>query len=501
MANAPFSSVLFNYREEILASDLFRSEQLGSRELQDVIRNGSRGLDLPAINAAVPPFSNVGSPIVGCSLLPTIVANTGTPTMVLGAGQAYYDDPAITGDFSPYTVCRWVAQTLTFTPDATNPRIALVYVIPATADTDLASRNILVDPTLRTVTSTAVYKTRNPSSAVAVIHGTAGGSPSPPAVPAGSIALFELYIPAASGTGNNSATYGVVRRLNRLMSFPYNGSNAIVQGCRVAWTDVNPATTDSTPSFMAGQRNRLIIDGEMLEFDNGTAWCSGPDFISDTTLPPVGGSGTSCAAFYLYAVGGRRLPQASGTGTCPIIVVMHASAPFEDGTCSGAITIPRGTIAAGQPGAICIGVGWRHYAGTKSRVPVKQVGDVFYATAVVTYKESAVLVANTEQYYVDTAKPANAESLYMRGLIGITSAAGDEVFSVGVGTLGGTNLFFGYGQGALPVGSALIVLPAIEVPVAPSTHNAYICTSSGTPTTLATVETVGYRIRLPRLGA
>src|SRR5882672_5902291 len=129
----PFTLVGWTAREEILATDLMRVQQLWSKALQDEIKYGSADSAGAGINflSRVPSWAPIG----------------GTNTVTLGPGRAFVASSSGVGaDDSDYQVAEWPSGVLSFTAaDGTNPRIDLVVVTPATAQQDLDARNVLRD--------------------------------------------------------------------------------------------------------------------------------------------------------------------------------------------------------------------------------------------------------------------------------------------------------------------------------------------------------------------
>lgn len=340
MSRAPFSTVKINAREQALSTDVDRMQQLLSRDIQNLAADESS-------SATGTPYSVLTRPI-------TLAAATAFG-MNLSAGQAFTFDSTITGDDSPFAVTRWDVQALTFAnPDGSNPRIDLVVATPGTQDTDLVSRNVLVNPVGRTITAQNIFKTTNPVAAVTIVVGTPGATPAPPALPAGAIPLFEVWVPAAAA---DSTAFRVTPRAWRKMSYPWSTSNGIMSGMRLRWDlSVDPTTTSSTLSLLAGN-NRILIDGEVVEF-TGTA-----PVVQDSqagqnplTVAPV----AYARPYYIYAVGGRHAPQRSLTGgaLCPVSIVESTIAPDlgQGGIPSATIGVPGGVVL--QTGAVYIGIGW-----------------------------------------------------------------------------------------------------------------------------------------------
>lgn len=342
MGGAPFSREKINAREIALSSDENRSYQLWSRELQNVLAMGSA--------------DPVGLPF-SCALSALALAFTSGFQMQLADGDALFyfpTDPSLTVDDSPFEVLRWrtVAPLAFATPDGTNPRIDLVVAQPASVDADLQSRNILVDPVARTIAAQNVFKTSNPTSIISVVTGTPAGTPAPPAVPSGKVALFEVLVPAAAPS---AATFTPAPRLFRRAPFPWSASSGILCGCRLTWDlTVDPSTT-SSGVVMSGPTSKVLIDGELLD----ASALTGVAVTQDSANNPFSvAAGTADKPYYIYVVGGRHAPQGTPIfgGFAPVAVVESTVVPNNLGQPSSPITTPRGTTT--QAGAVYIGVGF-----------------------------------------------------------------------------------------------------------------------------------------------
>lgn len=368
---SPFSRVVFNAREELLTSDLNRTESLISRDLQDYLRDSGRGVPDPSGSLEYTDVANIGGVINGTCLPPTL-ASSGTFDVVVGAGEGFFNDGTITGDNSTFQVMRWPQQTLTITtPDATNTRIDLIVATPGTESVNLEARNILLDPVARTVGQQSVPTTQNPLSTLAVVTGSPGATPLPPAVPAGSIALFEIRVPAAV---LSSATFRPVRRMWQRAAYPFSASYGILNGCElvIGGVPANEATTDaSAPRLALSTLNRVMIDGEILSW--GPCLLNGGAFVDTGNSPfTTPAPGNNDRPYYIYLCGGRYLPQlTAGSPDAPACLIESTVVPTSFGYPSAPITTPRGDT---QKGALFVGVGFT-VAGTTHRKAVYFEGD------------------------------------------------------------------------------------------------------------------------------
>lgn len=418
---ARFSQVNFNAREELLTSDLNRASALMSRDMQDYFQDEGRG-DLDTTVG----LTGVNVPMDGGIRLPTIAPIAATRTFNLGAGQAFLLDSTATGDNSTNSVVRWSAQVVTYTnADGANARIDLIVATPVDAFTDAYSRNVLVDPTAPAVSALTVYKTQNPEAVISVVAGVAGASPVPPAVPAGSIALFEVYIPVAPG-GDNASNTILTRRLFRRATHPFSGGWGIVRGFDLQWSDVNEAgLVASVPSFTV-RNSQVLIDGEILEFRSGfftPAIC--------TVLPPTV-SVTQDTPFYIYACGGRNLPQSMVTPAPfrePVSIVFSARPPDSSGVGypSGTIGTPRGTTIRG---ATYIGVGFTIAGGGATTwKQVRYVDDMVYAIKRPFYNATAPSASPTATgTFTLVSKPSPSDFALL--VVTATAATAGDLFAI-----------------------------------------------------------------------
>ncbi len=341
MADTPFSQVIFNAREEAESDDWNRLQKLSSRELQNLMRGLHRA---PSYSDA--PFL-AGAPISGVLTAPSLMGVAGSYSMTLGAGDGFFELAGASSDSSSYRVLRWAEQAIVFgVPDPVNPRIDLVVATPGTEGTDQQVRTIRVDPNSNPPVDkdAPVPKTLNPKTTISVVAGVAGGSPAAPAVPAGSIALFEVYIP---GGAVDTTSFEPVRRAHRLAEHPLASQPCILRGCHVLWDmTVNPANANPGIS-MRTEDSAAVIDGEVIE------WYQPPAFVRDTLADPMAlpAIANICKPYYLYLCGGRHLPQLSrSTGRAtPVVVVESMTAPEIDRQRPSApINTPRQVSRSGR---------------------------------------------------------------------------------------------------------------------------------------------------------
>jgi hypothetical protein len=369
-------------REQILSSDLNRIGNLSGRELMD--RAQARSVRADFYNPSTNAFNDFAAvskvaqatPIAGLTIPPSLDGIAAQFNMNLGAGEAQLPVTPSDPDFSGYELLRWPAQAITWpltgAPDATNLRICLIVATPADALTDITSRNILLDPNLRTVAPQNVYKTSNPVATISVVVGTAAASPAIPAVPAGSLALFAVYVPPAVA---DSTAFYPVRMTWRQIEFPGTSQHGIVKGCV-------PIMIDPTFNGIAGI-NRIVIDGEMLTFACSQTLQNENDTANTPGAAPAGNDMPT----YLYLCGGRNYPTLRQTvhpgpgpagNIVPCMLLESTIAP----DALGFPTANLATAAGAIPRSACCYIGVRfRAAGALTNVPAIYDGDWIHAAS------------------------------------------------------------------------------------------------------------------------
>ena len=383
MAGIP-SRVNASAREQLLSTDLNRIGNLAGRELMDAAQARSVRSDFykPSTNT-FDDFSAAGkaaqaTPIAGLTQPPSLDGMAAVFDMALGAGEGQLPATPASSDVSGYQLLRWDAQTLTWpaggTPDATNPLICLVVATPADQLTDLQSRNILLDPILRTVSPANCYKTTNPVATISVIAGAAASAPVAPAVPAGALALFEVYVPPLAA---DSLAFLPVRRAWRQIEFPGTSQHGIVKGCI-------PAEPSGGLILPVTGLNRVVIDGELLSF-SGAFWIAA---VADTVTPPTAAPATNDKPLYLYLVGGRNQPAmdyttaGGGGGVVPVRFVISATPPDSAGYPTASLGVASPAMVF--PRAACCYIGVAFYAANSATIaPAFFDGDWIFAASTV----------------------------------------------------------------------------------------------------------------------
>jgi hypothetical protein len=375
------SQEIFNAREQAVTGDLMRLQALASRDLQNILQGDSLS------DQALP--LGQGVPISGMAHPPIWGTHVGTFNTSISLGSAFfeYDPGGLTADQSSYQVVRWTGATVTHAaPHASMHRIDTIYATPAMVPTDSTSRNVIVDPVARTVGSQTVFKTNNPNATISLVTGTPAVPPLPPAVPAGSLPVMHVLVPAAA---TDSLAFSATLATGRRAAYPFSGLNTILQGLRLVWdqTVTYPtSTSDITAGDYAptspGNLNKICIDGEVLEW-RGTLTTSGAGggIIQDTVNNPFGSAPTNNTAYYIWAVGGHSFPYPSynplnGTFS-PVTLVESLVPPLASG---GRPFVALNTPMGATSSAVLVGVGFV-IGGTTNRMACVMSGDMVYAAA------------------------------------------------------------------------------------------------------------------------
>lgn len=370
---APFSRVNATAFEQILSNDFNRSQNVNSRDRQNVLKGASRSV--PAIAAGSGEL--IGAVIDSVDQMVELYPGTGF-NMNLNANEAYVTYPvAVTADDSEYQVLRWQTQEVVFAaPHASLPRIDLVIVTPVAEFTDTQLRNVLVDPANRTVAANLVPKTYNPSGTVTVLMGAPAAEPVPPTYTLGQFPIAEVQVPPGVAT---SADFTVTPRMWRHAVSVGASAHGIISGFDLAWSTGtwDESTEDSRPNVNQGF-NVVAINGEILTSTAVAAFNVEIDTANDPFA--VAADADNDEPYYIYAVGGHELPYGHSTigapaTPCPYALVYSTVAPNKYGMPATAISTKRGST---QRAAVYIGMGFKIHGTTQSK-PCRIAGDMIYA--------------------------------------------------------------------------------------------------------------------------
>lgn len=364
-----------NNREQVVSSDLNRIGNLAGRELMDAAQGRSVRADF--YNPATNTFDDLSAaakttnavPLSGVTEPPSLDGIAHVFDMALGAGEGTLPATPSSVDVSGNQLLRWPAQTVSWptggNPDATNPRICIIVATPADVPADLLSRNILLNPDTRETTPENVYKTSNPLATISVVAGVAAAAPVAPAAPAGTLVLFQVYVPALA---TDSTAFLPVRQAWRSIEFPGTSQHGILKGCVPQF--------DPAINVFPGGVHRLVIDGELLTFTSGSG------IKADTVTPPTAAPTNTDKPYYLYLCGGRNQPVANFipivNTVAPVQMVISATPPDVLGYPTTGLAIA--TPAISFPIAACCYCGLAFYQKNSTTfVPAFYDGDWIYS--------------------------------------------------------------------------------------------------------------------------
>lgn len=373
------SQEVFNAREQLLTGDIMRLQALANRDIQNLFGDETRADQDGAFTTAQPPVSSlVNEP----TWTPSSTPGNFTATIGAGSGFQQLDPGGLGPDQTPYQVLRWTPTLVSFsTPDTTNGRIDTVYLVAGMLAVDVESRNILTDPVARTSGIQSVNKTNNPATSVLVQTGVAAPIPVPPVIPAGSVALFDIYVPPSAASASIFAN--PLLRLNRRAPFPWSSMTGVIAGMQLQWDQqANPASASAVMSIPLAA-HKIVIDGEVISW--GGSFLTGQNIQADSTASPFASPApsTNAKVYYIYAVGGRSLPRASNWNILdatfnPVILVESMQAP-NPGTAvpGGSLTVLINGTPTSVSKACLIGVGYIAQ-NTSFRLACVMTGDMIY---------------------------------------------------------------------------------------------------------------------------
>lgn len=309
------TQVLYNTLEQVLSADVNRTGQLAGKAVLDalVALNGGIGgtpRDVVLRGLGLAPGAGVSVVLSAGSLLRFVVG--------AGVDESQYQMGALNADLTQAIV-----------PDGVNPRIDLLScAIPAAQDTDSTIRNVLTLPS-RVVTPVAVNKTRRPTLTVTYTAGVAAATPAFPAVPAGELALWFVYVPAAAAAISadhlidcRSSPEPYTQTLAHSRRTGAQASNGASQALSFI---VTPGSVDvlGTRRFVSAQRTLTTA----VALEPGTA------LLADTQ-------------YFIYAVAVGNGDAVGSTVPDGIVWVLSVTAPTDIGVPSVAISYnPLQTIA------------------------------------------------------------------------------------------------------------------------------------------------------------
>lgn len=371
MANRRPSTLLNNTREEILSSDLNRSQQLAWREVINrwLEQSRSQGWRNTATDAIQ--FQR-GELLPQLLQVPTLTLGAGFD-LDIGPGEALLPDVGGGSADEPNGIYfRWEADTVTLPGPDANLRIDVLIATPGETQADPQTRTILQNPTTGVTAPATVNKTINPTATLSVVSGAAAASnAAPPAVPAGSIALFAFIVP--SGAASN-ADVEIIRGTNRpaievLPTF-HGVMDDFTYRTETGQVLVNGAGGSAQAWIQA------IIDGELIQGGAPQGLGNPNGVYQDSLNDPFGvAAGDFDTPYSIYLVGGRNAPNGrivtatsnfeQNTDISPFLIVESLTPPDQNGHPSADINTPWGTV---QRAALFVGYGWKVQNSTTRKV-------------------------------------------------------------------------------------------------------------------------------------
>jgi hypothetical protein len=363
--------------EQVVSSDLNRIGNLAGRELMDAAMARSVRADfyLPETNTFNDFQPALATPIAGLTQEPSINGGAGVFDVAVGAGEADLPFTSQSPDLSDYQILRWPQQLVTWptsgAPDPSNPRICTIVATPGDAMADLTSRNILVDPNTRLTSPENVFKTINPLATLSVVVGLAAATPVAAAIPAGTLALFDVYVPAGV---TDSTYYLFTRRAWRKIEFPGTSQHGILKGCVPQL--ISPSARGLSPGI-----HRVVVDGELLTFSLGSTYLP---IIAESTHPAGSAPANNDKPTYLYLCGGRNQPVVTrafpGTTIAPMYLIETTVAPDPLGYPQADLALATPAVTFPRAACVFVGCGFIAANGTAG-APCFYVDDWVYAAA------------------------------------------------------------------------------------------------------------------------
>lgn len=332
--------VNFNTLEQILSSDLNRIGALAGKAVMDRVVEMTGGMSATPRNVTLRGLLAV--PGVGL-------------TVDVEAGSMVRFNGAPTVDASSYEFGVLVAtETLAIAAaDPTNPRIDVISGLPTQDLQDSTVRNILTLPG-RTITPTPVDKTSIGVLDLLVTTGTPGAAPAFPAVPAGRVALWYVYVPASAAAIDDS----------HLMD------------ARIYWRPVSISELDNYKVHGLDPRSAVSAGATSLTITPGEAYVGGqlvrvydqhPDELL-TAILEAGGSTATFSEYDVYIVPkGVGVPMTKSTdyelvarrrisGSTPTNAMGQPATPFSFGPLRRAATpIATAVVAFSTSTALYLG--------------------------------------------------------------------------------------------------------------------------------------------------
>lgn len=304
-------TVIVNTLEQILSTDLNRIGGLAGKSVQDALAMLEGGIDLSVTQVA---RSCVRK---GLSASP----GTGMAVLVTPGEVMRFDVGTSGTDVSQYLLGRLASETSVAidAADAANPRVDVIYATLSASDQDSTTRNILTLPA-RTIAPAAVFKSRRPLVTLGYDAGTPAANPdfATAVVPAGSVALWYVYVPALATSITDAHLIDA-----RIRFHPYALAR---KHCREL--GLCPDASPSSATSVVIPSGRAFVDGALLDVTaNQTA--------TGAALSPSGSTVLVASTEYtLYAVArgmGSGAPVGKGVASGFVPVLVAGNPPTVEG--------------------------------------------------------------------------------------------------------------------------------------------------------------------------
>jgi hypothetical protein len=246
----------------------------------------------------------------------------------IAKGIGFYYDSAETEAFQPHykpIVVSSATNTTLDAHDATNPRIDIVCLAPAT-DTDEAASCFL--KTAGTVTTTAIDTRQRWTHTLQVVKGTPAATPSAPATPSGYLKIAEVLVPAVSGAVTVTDT-------RPILTFGH------------AWSADPAAEYVDSDGFVPGTGNELVVSATSPASLNvrvaaGEVVCNGAQGTKRYRY-----NATTLAVSAAHATLARvDLVVADDDGTLKVVAGTPAGSPVAPSPGAGQVPLAQFVVAA-----------------------------------------------------------------------------------------------------------------------------------------------------------
>jgi hypothetical protein len=314
---------------------------------------------------------------------------------------------------------------------------------------------------------------------VRVVTGTPAPLAVPPSVPAGTIALAEVFIYPSTA---NTLTAPILRRGFRRLPYPHSTVTGILEGCRIGYSWASGTT--ALP-YIESKYNKVAFRGEVVEFAGGVTFTAD----ADQDANPLAVSTTAMRAFYFY-VCRNQFHEASKQS---VTVLMSMTLPHPE-TGHPIVNLRTSFMqAVPKEEALLIGVGWTH-SGTLIMPTVQGADGWFYPQ--LTLLQPLTTVPNVGTAIVFPSAPGTpfVDQVLLKVVLTPDASSGTNMFLCPYSNPeAGANILRLLSHGPLAGGH---ILDVAEV-TAPAPGGGLYMYSTGAGTWA--VMPVGYHLNLPRV--